>query len=72
MHPKDYNLIRAAYTVNQLLEVVPLGRTSLYSVIKAGKLKAVKSGKTTLFLASDVADFLASLPTMQDGASHAG
>ncbi len=70
MHPNDYNLTRAAYGVNDLLGIIPLGRTSLYNAIKSGRLKAVKNGKSTLFLAPDITEFLASLPSMQDGGSH--
>jgi excisionase family DNA binding protein len=69
MHPHEYNLTRAAYSVNELLEILPLGRTSLYAAIKAGTLKATKLGKKTLFLAPDVAAFLAALPTMPQRAA---
>ena len=69
MLPHEYNLTRAAYSVNELLEILPLGRTSLYAAIKAGTLKATKLGKKTLFLAPDVVAFLAALPAMPQRAA---
>jgi hypothetical protein len=57
------NLNKAAYSVNELLNLLPLGRTSLYAAIKTGGLKATKFGKRTFFLASDVANFLSTLPS---------
>ncbi len=70
MSPNDFNLTRAAYSVNEILAILPLGRTSLYKAIKDGSLTATKFGKKTLFLAPDVAAFLISLRTIE-GDSHA-
>lgn len=61
MNPQDFNLNRPAYSVNEILEILPLGRTSLYAAIKDGALKATKFGKKTLFLAPDIVEFLTSL-----------
>lgn len=61
MIPQDFNLTRAAYSVNDLLALLPIGRTSLYAAVKRGELKATKYGKSTWFLAPDVAAFLTSL-----------
>ncbi len=72
MLPQDFNLTRPAYSVNELLAILPLGRTSLYAAIKSGALRANKLGKKTLFLAPDVAAFLASLrPISEKGGSYA-
>ena len=71
MQLQNLNLQKPAYSVNELLAMLPIGRTSLYAAIKAGKLKATKLGKKTLFLASDIAEFLANLPTMKSGGSYA-
>lgn len=70
MHDKALNANKLAYSVNDLLAALPLGRTSIYASIKTGKLRATKFGKKTLFLASDVSDFLASLPSKHE-AGHA-
>ena len=64
MQPNNLNLNKPAYSVNELLAMLPLGRTSLYAAIKSGKLKATKLGKKTLFIVSDVAAFLSALPAM--------
>ncbi len=61
MNPQNLNLTKAAYSVKEMTELVPLGRNSLYDAIKAGRLKATKFGKRTMFLAPHVAEFLASL-----------
>ena len=63
----DFNLHKPAYSVNELLKILPCGRTLLYSVIKSGKLRATKLGKKTLFLAPDIVAFLDSLPSMNEG-----
>lgn len=63
----NFNLDKAAYSVNELLATLPLGRTSIYAAIKCGKLRATKYGKKTLFLAPDIANFLSSLPSINEG-----
>lgn len=63
---QDFNLTKPAYSVNELLDVLPMGRTKLYSAIKGGDLKPTKFGKSTWFLAKDVAAFLAKL----EGGAH--
>jgi len=70
MQPQNFNLNKPAYSVNELLGMLPIGRTKLYEKIRNGELKATKLGKKTLFLAQSVADFLASLPPMQNGGTH--
>jgi len=62
--PANFNLMKAAYSVNEALEILPLKRTSLYAAIKQGKLRATKFGNKTLFLAPDIAEFLAALPVI--------
>lgn len=64
---QDFNLTKPAYSVNDLLELLPLGRTRLYAAIKCGDLKPTKFGKSTWFFAKDVAAFLSKL----DGGAHA-
>ena len=64
---QDFNLTKPAYSVNDLLSQLPLGRTRLYAAIKSGDLKATKYGKSTWFLAKDVAAFLSRL----EGGSNA-
>jgi Helix-turn-helix domain len=59
--PRTFGLVKAAYAVNETLDVLSIGRTSLYAVVKRGELKPVKFGKKTLFLAVDLAALLTRL-----------
>lgn len=61
MFTQNYNLNKPAYSVNEVLAMLPFGRTKLYQAINSGKLKATKCGKSTWFLSGDIADFLNSL-----------
>jgi excisionase family DNA binding protein len=58
MHPHEYGLLKAAYSVNETLNLLSVGRTSLYGLVKNGKLRPTKLGKKTLFYAADLAQFL--------------
>jgi excisionase family DNA binding protein len=59
---QNYPLTKAAYGVPEAVAVLSIGRTSLYELIKTGRLKATKCGRRTLFLAPDIAAFLSNLP----------
>jgi hypothetical protein len=59
--PRAFGLLKVAYGVNETLELLSIGRTSLYAVVKRGELTPVKFGKKTLFYAIDLAVFLARL-----------
>jgi hypothetical protein len=56
--PRAFGLVKAAYGVNETLELLSIGRTSLYAAVKAGQLTPVKFGKKSLFYACDLAAFL--------------
>ena len=53
---------KRAYTVNEVIREIGIGRSKLYAEIKAGKLTPRKIGKKTVFLAQDVEDYLNALP----------
>lgn len=53
--------VKAAYGVNETLDLLSIGRTSLYAAVKRGELTPVKFGKKTLFCAVDLAAFLTKL-----------
>ena len=57
---------RYAYSIKQCLDIVPIGHTAIYDLIKRGKLRAVKNGRRTLILDQDLRAFLASLPAIGD------
>jgi hypothetical protein len=56
--PRAFGLVKAAYAVNETLELLSIGRTSLYAAVKRGELTPIKFGKKTLFYACDLAVFL--------------
>jgi hypothetical protein len=56
--PRRFGLVKAAYEVGETLELLSIGRTSLYAAVKRGELTPVKFGKKTLFCASDLTTFL--------------
>ena len=55
-----------AYAVGETLDLLSIGRTSLYAAVKRGDLKCVKFGKKTLFYAADLASFLTRLRCMSE------
>ena len=68
--PRAFGLVKAAYGVGETLELLSIGRTSLYAAVKRGELTPIKFGKKTLFYAVDLAAFLRRLKgTTLDAAS---
>jgi excisionase family DNA binding protein len=59
---------RAAYSVSEVLAMTNLGRDKFYRLVREGKLPARKAGRRTLVLASDLDDFLKSLPILGQAA----
>ncbi len=58
IEPKTFGMLKAAYSVKETLELLSIGRTSLYALVKSGELNPVKLGRKTLFLAHDLTNFL--------------
>ena len=59
--PRAFGLTKAAYAVGEALDLLSIGRTSLYAAVKRGDLKRVKFGRKMLFYAADLAAFLTKL-----------
>jgi hypothetical protein len=65
--PRVFGLTKAAYAVGETLDLLSIGRTSLYAAVKRGDLKRVKFGNKTLFYAADLASFLTKLGRLATG-----
>ena len=59
--PRALGLVKAAYSVREALDVLSIVRTSLYAAVKRGERDPIKFRRKTLFLAADLAAFLARL-----------
>jgi len=64
--PRTFGLAKAAYGVGETLDLLSIGRTSLYAAVKRGDFKRVKFGKKTLFYAADLASFLTKLGRLSE------
>jgi excisionase family DNA binding protein len=53
--------VKAAYSVREVVELLSIGRTSLYAAVHRGELRRIKLGRRTLFFSTDLAAFLARL-----------
>jgi excisionase family DNA binding protein len=53
-----FGLQKAAYGITETVELLSIGRSSLYALIRRRELEPVKLGKKTLFLAPDLTRFL--------------
>jgi hypothetical protein len=53
---------KLGFTISELADVGPFGRTTLYEEINAGRLRAKKYGSKTIVMPDDFKAFLASLP----------
>jgi excisionase family DNA binding protein len=61
MDAQAFGLHKAAYTVNETISLLSLGRTTLYRLVQQGDLPVTKVGSKTLFTAPDIARLLTKL-----------
>ena len=57
-----------AVTIPAAVETTGLSRSAIYLALKRGDLTALKAGRRTLIVFSDLQEYLAKLPTYQAGA----
>lgn len=60
-----------ALTITEAAKLAGLSRSAIYQEIRAGRLRAVKRGRSTRILMEDIKAYLASLPSLhQTPLSH--
>lgn len=53
---------KLAYSIDEALKVLPIGKTKLYEEIKSGRMKASKFGARTLIPVASIREWLSALP----------
>ena len=59
--PEMLGLTKLAYTLKETMDLLSIRRTKLYDEAKAGKLKLLKIGGKTVFMAIDIAEYLSNI-----------
>jgi hypothetical protein len=58
LDPRAFGLLKAAYSVNETLDQLSIGRTTFYDLVNCGDLKITKLGRKSLVYAVDIASLL--------------
>ena len=59
-----------AYTVEQVAEILHVGRDKVYSLLRTGQLRSIKIGKLRRITSQHLAEFVASLETAAQKDKH--
>lgn len=59
--PQEYNLTKPAYSISEIINMLPIGRTKINEAIKDGSLRVTRNGKKRMLLAPDIVVFLEKL-----------
>lgn len=60
---------KALYRVPEAMRLLSMSRTVIYELIRSGRLRTVKEGRTRLVPASAIADYIALLKRESGGAA---
>ena len=58
----ELGLVKPTYRAIEACAVLSVGRTKLWQLVKSGQIRSRKCGSRQVFLATDIAAFLSSLP----------
>ena len=61
LDPRNFGLIKAAYSVNETIDLLSIGRTKFYELVGSGDLKITKLGKKSLVYVTDIVALLSRL-----------
>jgi excisionase family DNA binding protein len=61
LDPRAFGLHRVAYSVNETLELLSIGRTKFYELVDQGDLKITKLGTKSLVYVTDIMALLIKL-----------
>ena len=59
-------MTKSAYTINEAINEIGIGRTKLYAEIKDGKIQIRKIGRKSIILADELLKYLNSLPSSEE------
>jgi excisionase family DNA binding protein len=59
-----------AYTVEQVAEILHVGRDKVYSLLRTGQLRSIKIGKLRRITSQHLTEFVASLETAAQKDKH--
>ena len=63
LNASELGLLKPAYSINETLAILPIGRTKLYQLIAGGELEVIHFGKRAAITAPAIVDLLNRLRT---------